>query len=187
MRKISKICACLGAHIVVWQHSHCIGTFEVCDDCLILYGQGNFIFNEPNNRSEAWNVGAFLRVRIGKGKLIGWELVPFRQDWEKGEVALLAERDRTAIYEDVKARARELNIRGETERLWLEHCRQRERSLMSDMFCHGRLRRLVNRKTGYKKRLLSQKSLLRLVNMLNCETHLEEAQTILNNMYYSGR
>jgi len=38
-----------GADLVVCQHSHCIGAQEVINNKLIIYGQGNFIFDYSDN------------------------------------------------------------------------------------------------------------------------------------------
>lgn len=34
-----------GADIVICQHSHCIGTYEIYNNAMIVYGQGNFLFD----------------------------------------------------------------------------------------------------------------------------------------------
>lgn len=39
-----------GADYVICQHSHCIGCEEQYEGATILYGQGNFIFRQKNNR-----------------------------------------------------------------------------------------------------------------------------------------
>lgn len=45
-----------GADVVLCQHSHCIGCYELYEGCHILYGQGNFHFESPGaNRPATWN------------------------------------------------------------------------------------------------------------------------------------
>lgn len=50
LRKACKAMVDNGADVVICQHSHCIGCYEIYDDAHILYGQGNFHFvkSHPN-------------------------------------------------------------------------------------------------------------------------------------------
>ena len=45
LRKLCQAMAKNGADLVLCQHTHCIGTYEQFEGCHILYGQGNFQFN----------------------------------------------------------------------------------------------------------------------------------------------
>jgi poly-gamma-glutamate capsule biosynthesis protein CapA/YwtB (metallophosphatase superfamily) len=49
-----------GADLVVCQHSHCIGAFEKYSGGTIIYGQGNFLFD--NSESEFWQTSLLLNV-----------------------------------------------------------------------------------------------------------------------------
>src|SRR5690606_29065463 len=52
LQKVCRKMADKGANLVICQHSHCIGCFEVYKDSTLVYGQGNFIFNKHDN--EYW-------------------------------------------------------------------------------------------------------------------------------------
>lgn len=49
-----------GADLVICQHSHCVGCEERYRDAVIVYGQGNFLFDLCSN--EYWNSGVLVRV-----------------------------------------------------------------------------------------------------------------------------
>ena len=51
-----------GADLVICQHSHCVGCREIYANGLIIYGQGNFIFNYKND--ECWKTGLLVKVKI---------------------------------------------------------------------------------------------------------------------------
>ncbi len=51
-----------GAHLVLCQHSHCIGAEEKYKGSTILYGQGNFIFNKKHD--EYWKSSLLVEVNI---------------------------------------------------------------------------------------------------------------------------
>ncbi len=50
-----------GADLVVCQHSHCIGAYEQYDTGTIVYGQGNFLFDDGTD-SPLWDEGLLLRI-----------------------------------------------------------------------------------------------------------------------------
>ncbi len=49
-----------GADLVVCQHSHCIGCEEKYENGTIIYGQGNFVFDDSER--ECWQTGLLVRV-----------------------------------------------------------------------------------------------------------------------------
>lgn len=51
-----------GASAVLCQHSHCVGTYEEYDGKLILYGQGNFLFDLTERRSWHWGLCVSLEI-----------------------------------------------------------------------------------------------------------------------------
>lgn len=62
---LQKVCRKIvdkGADIVVCQHSHCIGCEEKWHEGTIVYGQGNFLFDDCDN--EFWNTSLLLEVKL---------------------------------------------------------------------------------------------------------------------------
>lgn len=60
---LQKVCRKLvekGADLVVCQHSHCIGCEEKYLDGTIVYGQGNFLFDD--SESEFWQTGMLVSI-----------------------------------------------------------------------------------------------------------------------------
>ena len=60
---LQKVCRKLvdkGADLVVCQHSHCIGCEEKYASGTIVYGQGNFLFDESDN--EFWQTGLLVEL-----------------------------------------------------------------------------------------------------------------------------
>lgn len=60
LRKNCRIFVDQGADIVVCQHSHCIGSYELYQDSTIIYGQGNFIFDRKDD--EFWSSGLVIAI-----------------------------------------------------------------------------------------------------------------------------
>ena len=72
LRKVCRKMAEKGADLIVCQHSHCIGAFEKYSDSMIVYGQGNFLFDRRDN--EFWNTGLLIKAVFGKEMSV--EFVP---------------------------------------------------------------------------------------------------------------
>ena len=71
---LQKVCRKLierGADLVVCQHSHCIGCEEDYLGGKIVYGQGNFLFDNSQNKNwvstwnEFWNTGLAINIKDG--------------------------------------------------------------------------------------------------------------------------
>ena len=50
-----------GANIVICQHSHCIGCEENYKNGKIIYGQGNFLFDDSDD--ECWKTGLLIQIK----------------------------------------------------------------------------------------------------------------------------
>ena len=63
---LQKVCRKLvekGADLVICQHSHCIGSYEIYSEKTILYGQGNFLFDRRDN--EFTRTSLLVKVTFG--------------------------------------------------------------------------------------------------------------------------
>ena len=58
-----------GADLVVAQHSHCIGCRENYNDGVIIYGQGNFLFNLDHS-DEFFDTGLLLECSFGEKMIV---------------------------------------------------------------------------------------------------------------------
>lgn len=65
LQKVCRKMAQKGADLVICQHSHCIGCCEDYKGSTIIYGQGNFIFDDDN--SEFWQTSLLIKVGINDG------------------------------------------------------------------------------------------------------------------------
>ena len=63
LQKVCRKMAQKGADLVICQHSHCIGCFEVYNGSALIYGQGNFIFDD-NGDDKCWQTSLLVRVSI---------------------------------------------------------------------------------------------------------------------------
>lgn len=71
----------MGADVVVNHHQHCYSGFELYKEKPIIYGLGNFSFDENGMRNDIWNEG--YMVTLSFGKTISFDLIPYVQNNEQ--------------------------------------------------------------------------------------------------------
>lgn len=75
---LQKVCRKMiesGASLVVTQHSHCIGSMEEYLEGVIVYGQGNFLFNKSKNI--LWKTSLLIQVDFDQHMKISY--IPLEQ------------------------------------------------------------------------------------------------------------
>ena len=76
-----------GADAVVNHHQHCYSGYEFYKGKPIVYGLGNFCFDQPNQRNSKWNEGLLLNLTFDDDMEL--QLFPYSQCSDKAEVKLL--------------------------------------------------------------------------------------------------
>ena len=173
---LQKVCRKLvekGADLVVCQHSHCIGCEEKYQGGTIVYGQGNFLFDD--SESEFWQTS--LLVQIGNGFEISY--IPLKKNEsgviyaDKAEAAIILNefRQRSGEIKDAKA------VREKYEQFAKTH-----QDMYRLTFSGARkkfLFRAINKLTSYRfekwfvNHWYREKDLLSIRNYIECEAHRE--------------
>lgn len=88
MKELYRYFVDCGADVVVNHHQHCFSGYEVYKDKPIIYGLGNFYFDEPSKRNCMWNEAYFVELIITSSG-IGFNLFPFFQCNSDPKITLL--------------------------------------------------------------------------------------------------
>lgn len=170
LQKVCRKIAGKGADLVICQHSHCIGCMEKYEGSTIVYGQGNFIFDDCD--SEFWQTSLLISADIKDGLEI--EYIPIVK---KGKVVRLAEgKEAEEIIAGFFKRSEEILEEGfigkQYEKLALENSESYLRTFSGFGRWLSRFDRLL-----LKGRLVKHKydknRLLRMRNTIECEAHRE--------------
>jgi poly-gamma-glutamate synthesis protein (capsule biosynthesis protein) len=168
-----------GAQAIICQHSHCPGSYEEYRGSLIVYGQGNLIFDAPSVRRPEWHRGFLVKLRLGsQEKILSYEFVPYCQSQGQPGARRLSGESATAFLAELAERRREIETDGFVERAWSDHCRSQKYLYSSRLRGHGRLLRFLNRKLHLADWLVSRESRLDQRNVVECETHREVLETL---------
>ncbi len=161
-----------GANLVVCQHSHCIGCKEEYQNGTIIYGQGNFLFDQAN--TECWNTG--LLLSISEDGTVGY--IPLMK---RDRGVRLADRDeKERILSEFKKRSDEILQEGFIQQQYQEYAAKAIDDYM--LFLTGKREsfvfRIANRLSGYwlQKHVVQKycrKVRIGLRNYVECEAHRE--------------
>ena len=164
-----------GANLVVSQHSHCVGSFEFYLGQLIVYGQGNFIFDYPSHGTKG-NQGVLIAMDIAEDGKRSYNFHPFRQDTDKAGIADVPDAD--AFLEAFRDRSEVLAEEACVAQKWRAFCEAEKAHYLFSTLGFGRMRQRLARLPWFdpSNDPVYQK---RLLGMLQNETHLELLRTAL--------
>lgn len=160
-----------GADLVICQHNHCIGCEERYGSGVILYGQGNFIFDAGND--EYWNSALLVQLNINKNNF-EVEYIPIRK---RNHTVRLAE-DREELLEQFWNRSKYVNDEQyilEQYKLFAERMLPKYLRILSGKFGREFVFRILNK--IFRRKLIygfySARDMTMIRNITECEAHYE--------------
>lgn len=172
-----------GAHVVLCQHSHCIGTREEYKGGEILYGQGNSVFGYRKS-DDSWNHGLLARITVSAtGCSVSYDVLEAHED---GRVFAASESATEKIIAELNENSKHIQDNAFIIEKWDEFCSRQKSLYLPMLFGFGanlnRLNRLLNNgivALFYRK---GQKNVTH--NIIRCEAHREVIETILKKDDY---
>lgn len=169
---LQKVCRKVvekGADLVVCQHSHCIGCFEEYEGSTIVYGQGNFLFD--NSNSDFWQTGLLVDVRISDSMKIDY--IPIVK--VNNFVRIANEIQRKEILQGFKQRSNDIEKEGFIEQNYEMISSQLYNVYLMGVHGDNFIFKVINKlcKHRFVNLLYSQKALLWIRNIIECEAHRE--------------
>jgi len=178
LQKVSRKMTEKGADLVICQHSHCIGCSETYHGATIIYGQGNFIFDDSD--SEFWQTSLLVKAEMKETLRI--EYLPVIK---KGKVIQLAEGEQASkIMEDFSKRSRQILDENFVKQEYRKLADKYMVSYLTKLSGRGKWLSRIDRRifgNALIKRKYNEKNLLALQNHLECEAHRELLLAGLNN------
>lgn len=173
---LQKVCRKItekGADLVVCQHSHCVGCMEEYHGSVIVYGQGNFLFD--HSKSEFWQTSLLVKASFGEKMEVSF--LPLSK-WEN-TVRLAAGEEAKQILSGFEERSREIQQPGRIKELYREFCLANK-----DWYLYviaGGQQNLGVSAENFKPSY-SKETLLAMTNYFNCEPHRELVTTVLEEL-----
>jgi len=164
-----------GADLVICQHSHCIGAFEKYKGSVIIYGQGNFLFDRNDN--EFWNTG--LLVKVVLSDKLSLEYIPVQKIGNG--VELPDSKVGESILELFHKRSGQISEPGFVEAEFEKFCDENGQYFMSVFAGFGKIVRNIDKLFNglFTKLLYPWEKISRILNHVECESQREIVLTYL--------
>ena len=169
LRKTCRKLVEKGADLVVCQHSHCIGCEEKWNGGTIVYGQGNFLFD--NSDRALWQTGLLVTVDANGAV----DYIPVAKTGST--VTLAPEPQAKEILDAFRQRSLAIRQDGFVERTYADFAREQIFTYLQAINGkHSVLYRALNRLSGYRlgaflmQRRYGNGQRVLLQNYLECET-----------------
>ena len=175
--------------MVICQHSHCIGCEEKYKSGIIVYGQGNFLFDHCDN--EFWQTGLLIEVDMEISGDDNKDSDDFKISYipivKKGNTVRLADEEKGQNMVDAfKQRSEEIKQFGFISKRYSAFADQMEREYLykfSGTFGRNIFIRILNKVTsyGFLKKFYPVENKVVIENILECEAHRELATEVMRS------
>lgn len=182
LQKVCRRFVDKGADLVVCQHSHCIGCEEKYQRGTIIYGQGNFIFDDSED--ECWQTSLLIKIEDG----FSVSYLPLVK--EGNGVRLADEKKGIEIMRGFNSRSDDIKKPGFIEAKYSQfadtYLEFYLRALSGDKSLLFRIINKLSRGRFMKRYLLkcySRAFKVRIANYIGCEAHRELLAQAIENGY----
>ena len=163
-----------GADVVIAQHTHCIGAAENYNESLLVYGQGNFLFD--TEESEFENTSLLVSLKISNDRPFAYDFIPICKN--KYLTRLASEAEKSEILKLFNERSEKLNDETFIRNAYTDKALEYLRGYLLNMHIGNKLDtifiRLYLRLPLKLRRKFFKKTLDKLLATLNyfsCESH----------------
>lgn len=168
---LQKVChkmADKGADLIVCQHSHCIGCEEKYNGSTIVYGQGNFLFDD--SESVFWKTSLLISLELGEGVNISY--IPI---CKSGAGIRLANKEESEeILGLFYKRSEQIKDKGFVKSEYEKFAADTHGDYMEGFFGSGLIFRIINKLSGHRLKIrLTEKKRMFFINRIECEAHRE--------------
>ena len=172
MQELFRFYVDAGADVVVNHHTHCTSGYEIYKTKPVFYSVGNFLFDNPQQRSGLWTQGMAVELLL-QGDTVDFRLHHFNQCTAE----VLFEMVDTEEADRRSHRLNELNhVIADSEALTASFSALvAERQKMYSAFLEPHLPRLIGaaQRRGWLPKLITRRHRRLLFNLIRCESHRE--------------
>lgn len=179
MKELYRFFVDAGADAVVNHHQHCYSGYEVYQGKPIIYGLGNFCFDNPGWRDSNWNKGYMVCINTDNENDIN--ILPYIQCDAGPQVRILDNIDSRPVFEDI---IRLNEIIQDDDRLAQSYTLFLKSFYKNMLFGFEPYKATRFFRSLYSRNLLpsflSKQKVNWLINFIGCESHLPKLLTALD-------
>ena len=166
--------------VVIAQHSHVAGSYEEYLGKLIVYGQGNLIFEKLSRNYDTWFEGFIIELKLNTNK-IDFNFIPIQQSSKHVGAKKMTKNEAEFMLNELNKRSKMIKNTEFVKEEWRKLCRKDLALYKSRLHGHNRILRVLNRKTNFTKWFYPKWKRMMIRNVIECETHREGLETLWNN------
>lgn len=174
-----------GASVVICQHSHIPVPFEKYKEGYIFYGQGNFLFDPYPDKRNWLYIGFLIFLTFSKRGILSVNIIPHVQSDQKHglKIGVKSQNENSSniFIQNLIKNNSLLESSNFIQSSWNEHCIEFSPLYFSMLRGHNKILRKLNQYLKFTNIFYRKSSLLKLQNIIRCETHHEILKTILSD------
>jgi poly-gamma-glutamate capsule biosynthesis protein CapA/YwtB (metallophosphatase superfamily) len=177
LKRIFHYLVDLGADAVIGHHIHVISGYEIYKGKSLVYSLGNFFFpftNEP----DFWFSG--LLVKLIFGKSLKLDLIPIKINKSNNILQLITDEDKTNILKEIEKLSSTITSDKSLNNEWIQYTESISKGFLRLVFNLNKVHKLLLLTRVLNRFILPVKKIIRLRNLIVCQSHVEILKTILN-------
>lgn len=176
LQKICRYLCDIGADLVVCQHSHICGAWEIYKTANIFYGQGNVMFDYANRNSESWKTGFLIQIELSNQN-VTIKQIPFKQTFPG--IRKLNEQEEKTFFRRAEEMKKNVLDENFIKSSWLIFIKEYENLYYSIFRGYNRILRKLNSFLLISKFYYTRKDKAILLNIFRSRVHREIVTDIL--------
>ena len=170
LQKLFRKLADKGADLVIAQHTHCIGCSENYKNSVLVYGQGNFLFDHSSNK--CWQTGMLIDAAFSKEEM-KVEYIPLIH--EKGKTLLADKAHSEKILGEFIRRSENIKEQSFLKKEYQKKALEMEHIYLEAFYGCSLPFKILRKifRISIISKIYPKKKKLALQNFIECEAHRE--------------
>lgn len=173
LKKLFHYCADIGASAVIGHHSHVISGYEIYKGVPLIYSLGNFIFNDPENSDENWQIGLLAELVLSDTGKIVLQLYPVKQGHDELNMELMQGEAKEMMLNKIVELSEIIQNENELLKRWGQFAGKHTEKKVRSLYGLSLLEKAAVKLSFPQKLFIKKDRLLWLTNMLSNESHRE--------------
>ncbi len=178
MQKVARFFANQGASLVVYQHTHIAGCYEVYNDIPLIYGHGNLIFDKDGVKDN-WHTGFLIKIILKENKKTNFSIIPYKTNVQGNGITKLESDEKAAFIDSLNKRSQKILDEDFVANRFLDQIEKKQNIYLRSFKNFTRFFRLFIRVFRLENLILVSNWEKRALAYLRCETHQESTIAIL--------
>jgi len=170
---------------IIGHHPHCFQGYEIYNNTPIFYSLGNFFF-PLNKKNELTNFGFVVILNLkNQKKLIDFEIIPYKQCNSNYKVNKLEGEELVRFNDELQSISRTIKDENRLFEKWNAFINRKSEFYLRSISPYNKYIFAILKRFKLHNFILHEKYLLKLLNLIRCESHRENLSYILKEYIYN--